>query len=55
MTNSSFCPISVMVSKVFGGEKFVNIFTCMTGSQDSVDIVKTSYGLYGPGFESQQG
>ena len=43
-----------MVSKMFGGEKFVNVSTCMTGSQDSVVSVKTNYGLYGPGFESQQ-
>jgi hypothetical protein len=50
----SFCPISLMVSKVFGGKKFVNVSTCTTGSQDTVVSVKTSYGLYGPGFESQQ-
>jgi len=29
---------------VFGGEKFVNISACMTGSQDSAVSVETSYG-----------
>jgi hypothetical protein len=56
VTDLSCCPVfSMMVSKVFGGEKFVTVSTCTTGSHDSVVSVKTSYGLYGPGFESQQG
>lgn len=55
MTDSSFHPISVFVSKVSGGVNFVNVCICQTGSQDSVISRETSYGLDGPGFESQKG